>query len=218
MFHSRPTTSVRNPCAGPFGAVYDYYIERPRLARLVLGLAWGVDARPFYRSLEAVGELRDGATILDVPCGGGVALQGLRSGQRASWIGVDVDPAMLRRMRRRAASHRHVDLRLVQADMGALPLEDGTADICLTYGGIHCVSDPAGALVEITRCLRPGGRLLGSTFVAEGTRRQRRMLQTDSFGTIGTAEELMQWLRDSGLAEVSLDRTEGLVVFSARHR
>jgi hypothetical protein len=33
--------------------VYDFYIERPRLARLVLGATWGVDPRPFYRSLTA---------------------------------------------------------------------------------------------------------------------------------------------------------------------
>jgi len=69
---------ARNVCAGPFGAVYDFYIERPRLARLVLGAMWGVDPRPFYRSLTAVAELPSGATVLDVPCGGGVALRGLR--------------------------------------------------------------------------------------------------------------------------------------------
>ncbi len=65
----------RNVCAGPFGAVYDCYIERPCLAWLVLGGMWGVDPRPFYRSLAAVGEMPDGATILDVPCGGGIALR-----------------------------------------------------------------------------------------------------------------------------------------------
>jgi SAM-dependent methyltransferase len=100
----------RNICAGPFGAVYDFYIERPRLARMVLWLMWGVDPRSFYRSLGAVAELPDGATILDVPCGGGVALRGLRPGQKARWIGVDVEPAMLDRARRRTAKHRGIDV------------------------------------------------------------------------------------------------------------
>jgi hypothetical protein len=74
----------RNVCAGPFGAVYDFYIEGPLLARLVLGAMWGVDPRPFYRSLAAVSALPDGATVLDVPCGGGAAaglLNDLRDGQ-----------------------------------------------------------------------------------------------------------------------------------------
>jgi hypothetical protein len=50
-----------NVCAGPFGAVYDFYIERPWLARLVLGTMWGVDPLPFFRSLNEVAELSDGS-------------------------------------------------------------------------------------------------------------------------------------------------------------
>jgi SAM-dependent methyltransferase len=107
---------TRNVCSGPFGAVYDYYIERPRLARLVLGLMWGVDPRPFYESLSVVGELADGATILDVPCGGGVALRSVRAGQRVRWIDVDLEPAMLRRAERRAARFPHVEAQLIEGE------------------------------------------------------------------------------------------------------
>jgi hypothetical protein len=45
------------------GAIYDFYIERPRLARLVLGAMWGVDPRPFYRSLTTVAQMPEGASI-----------------------------------------------------------------------------------------------------------------------------------------------------------
>jgi hypothetical protein len=44
-------------------------------------MMWDVDPRPFCRSLNQVAELPDGATVLDVPCGGGVALRGLDPGQ-----------------------------------------------------------------------------------------------------------------------------------------
>jgi SAM-dependent methyltransferase len=212
----RSSTETRNVCAGPLGAVYDCYIERPRLARLVLGLMWGVDSRPFYRSLAAVGEMPDGATVLDVPCGGGVALRGLRNRQRVSWIGVDLEPAMLRRARRRAARLPAVHARLIAGDMTTLPLEDCVADLCLSYGGLHCVPDPDTALAEIARCLRPGGRLVGSAFLAEGSRRQRRLLSGDDFGHAGTADDLRRWLRECGLTDVSVDRDDGLAVFSAR--
>jgi SAM-dependent methyltransferase len=205
----------RNVCAGPFGAVYDFYIERPRLARLVLGGMWGVDPRPFYGSLAAVGEMPEGATILDVPCGGGIALRGLRPGQRVRWIGVDVEPAMLRRAQRRAARFPAVETRLIEGDMLALPLDACTADLCLSYGGLHCVQNPEEALAEMTRCLRPDGRLVGSTFLAEGSRRQRRLLRADDFGRTGTAEELRRWLLECGLTDVSVDRDDGLAVFSA---
>jgi ubiquinone/menaquinone biosynthesis C-methylase UbiE len=202
-------------CAGPFGAVYDFYIERPRLARLVLGAMWGVDPRPFYRSLTAIAELPDGATVLDVPCGGGVALRSLRPGQDVRWIGVDIEPAMLERARRRAASHPSADVQLIEGDMYRLPLEDATADLCLSYGGLHCLARPQAALEEMARCLRPGGRLLGSTFLAQGSRRQRFLLRNDDFGGTGSAEDLRRWLHAAGLTGVSIDRDDGLPVFSA---
>lgn len=216
VHQGRSSTGTPNVCAGPFGAVYDYYIERPRLARLVLGLMWGVDPRPFYRSIAAVGEMPEGATILDVPCGGGVALRGLRPAQRVSWIGVDVEPAMLRRVRLRAARFPEVETRLIEGDMAALPLEDCIADLCISYGGLHCVPNPDVALAEMARCLRPGGYLVGSTFLAEGSRRQRRLLRGNDFGFTGTADDLRRWLRECGLADVSVDREDGLVVFGAR--
>lgn len=205
----------RNVCAGPFGAVYDFYIERPRLARLVLGAMWGVDPRPFYRSLSQVAELPDGATVLDVPCGGGVALRGLRPGQGVHWFGFDIEPAMLDRTRRRAANYPNAEVRLIEGDMYRLAFEDATADLCLSYGGLHCVERPQAALAEMARCLRPGGRLLGSTFLAQGSRRQRLLLRNDDFGSTGSARDLQGWLHDAGLTDVSVDRDDGLAVFSA---
>lgn len=206
----------RNVCAGPFGAVYDFYIERPRLARLVLGLMWGVDPRAFYRSLQAVAEAGDGATILDVPCGGGVALRGLDRGQRVRWIGVDVEPAMLRRAQRRAKRHPGVHAQLVHGDMYRLPLGDRSVDVCLTYGGLHCVARPHAALGEMARCLRAGGTLIGSTFLSAGSRRQRLLLRNDDFGVTGSAGDLRGWLAAAGLADILVDRDDGLAVFSAR--
>ena len=203
-----------NPCSGRFGAIYDFYIERPRLARAVLGLMWGVDPRPFYASLAELAGLPAGQTILDVPCGGGLALRALPPNTR--YIGVDIDRPMLDRARRRAAARGHGDIELVEADMQALPLESAIADLCLSYGGLHCVPDPAAALFEMARCLRPGGKLLGSTFVAPGSRRQSLLLRHDDFGRVGRADELRDWIAGAGLVDGALDRDDGLVVFRAR--
>lgn len=206
----------RNVCAGPFGAVYDFYIERPRLARVVLRAMWGVDPRPFYRSLAEIGELPDGACVLDAPCGGGIALRGLRPGQRVHWTGVDLEPAMLRRAKRRAASFPVAEVNLVEGDIRRLPLADAGVDLCLSYGGLHCIGEPQVALAEMARCLRPGGRLLGSTFLAQGSRRQRALLRNGDFAGVGTADDLRRWLADCGLTDIAVDREDGLAVFRAR--
>jgi ubiquinone/menaquinone biosynthesis C-methylase UbiE len=183
---------------------------------LILGAMWGVDPRPFYRSLASVSLLPDGATVLDVPCGGGVALRWLRPGQHVHWVGVDIEPAMLARARRRAVRHPDADIDLVEGDMYRLPLEDSTVDLCLSYGGLHCLARPQDALAEMARCLRPGARLLGSTFLSQGSRRQRLLLRNEDFGHTGSADDLREWLQGAGFGEISIDRSDGLVVFSAR--
>lgn len=71
----------RNVCAGPFGTAYDAYIERERISRPIGKLIWGIDTGPFYASFQAVRKAPTGGTILDVPCGGGVALRALAPNQ-----------------------------------------------------------------------------------------------------------------------------------------
>ncbi|HMJ03709.1 MAG TPA: class I SAM-dependent methyltransferase [Conexibacter sp.] len=213
---------VTNVCAGPFGAFYDFYIERPWLAGVIGHVVWGVELAPLYASMAAIGDLRDGATILDVPCGGGVALRGLRPGQRARWVAVDVDRPMLERFDRRAAAREGdgLGVELVQADMRELPLADASADLCLAYSGLHMVTEPAAAVAELVRCLKPGGALVGSTFLAEGSHRQRFLLgqgeRSGGNGALGTSRELRAWLQDGGLAEVTIERDRGFTVFRGR--
>lgn len=67
----------------------------------------------------------------------------------------------------------------------------------------------------MARCLRPGGRLLGSTFLIHGSCRQRMLLRNDDFGIAGSAEDLRGWMLDCGLTDVTINREDGLAVFSA---
>jgi len=210
---------VTNVCAGPFGRFYDFYIERPWLAQLIGRLVWGIDVAPLYRSMAAIAALPDGATVLDVPCGGGVALRALRPGQRVRWIAVDVEPKMLARCERRARA-RGVEVELLQADMRALPLPDAVADVCLAYSGLHMVGEPRQALAELVRCLKPDGEVLGSTFLAEGARRQRALLghgaRSGQNGPLAAAAELRGWLADAGIDDVAVGPERGFAIFSGR--
>lgn len=205
--------------ASPFGVAYSAYMERPRLSRLISRLVWGGDSKPYYAGMSAVGEVGEGGTIVDCPCGAGPALRGLRPDAAVRYVAADLSPSMLRRARKRAASRGLDGIEFVQADATELPLSDGSADLCLSFWGLHCFEDPPAALAESARVLRPGGRLVGSCFVrGEESLRQRLLVRPGlgDFGRVGTEPEVGGWLRDAGFEAPRLTRSGPMLFFDAR--
>lgn len=138
---------VPNVCAGPFGAFYDFYIERPWLMRLIGRAIWGIDASVLYASMEPIGRAPAGATIVDVPCGGGVAFRAISSEQDVRYLAADLCPKMLRRAGRRARARSLKQVELLTADMTELPFSDGEVDLFLSYSGLHMIDDPGKAVI-----------------------------------------------------------------------
>ena len=131
--------------ASPLGAAYSAYMERPRLSRPLGRLFWGGDTGAYYESMAAVGEVGDGATIVDCPCGAGPALRALEPGRERPLRGrrpLAGDAAAGRagepQMRGRGRD------RVRRAKAEDLPLEAGSADLFLSYWGMHCFPDPRG--------------------------------------------------------------------------
>jgi len=94
--------------------------------------------------------------VLEIGVGVGANWQYLPAG--IEYVGIEPDAYMLERARRRAdTSGRAVDLH--QAAAEDLPFEDATFDSVLVTLTLCSVDDPARALAEIGRVLRPGGEL-----------------------------------------------------------
>jgi len=122
---------------------------------------------------------------------------------------------MLRRFRRAAARRGLGQVEPVEASATELPLESASADLFLSYWGIHCFEDPEAAVAEIARVLKPGGRLVGASFVKDsGGLRQRFLLRphTSDFGRLCTEAELLGWLSEAGLTVTESSRS-GLFFF-----
>jgi SAM-dependent methyltransferase len=189
----------RRMFGGPFGAAYSFYMERPRLARVIARVVWGGDVRPTYELLRAVAELPDGSTVVDAPCGAGIGFRSLSPRQRVRYLAVDISPAMVERARRKARDPGQIEV--IEGDAERIPVPDGSVDLFLSMWGLHCLPDPPAAVREAARCLRPGGRLIGAMICAGGTLRQRLLVRpwTGAFGPTGSSADLTSWLGDAGL-------------------
>jgi SAM-dependent methyltransferase len=102
-----------------------------------------------------------GRRVLEVGCGSAPCARWLRRAG-ADVVAADLSGGMLARA---AQLNREtgVDVPLVQADVGALPLTTGSVDLaCSAFGGLPFVADVEGALAEVARVLRPGGRFVAS--------------------------------------------------------
>jgi SAM-dependent methyltransferase len=205
--------------ASRLGAAYSAYMERPGWSRALGRVFWGGDTKRYYESMAAVGEVADGGTIVDCPCGAGPALRALSLGQEVRYVACDLSPAMLERARDRAGRRDLAGaVEFHRADATELPVEDSAADLFLSYWGLHCFPDPAAAIAEAARVLKPGGRLVGASFVRGPSLRQRLTLRPDvgGFGPMGTEEDLLTWLADAGLELAGKGRSGLYMFFEAR--
>jgi ubiquinone/menaquinone biosynthesis C-methylase UbiE len=210
---------VPNVCAGPFGSFYDFYIERPWLVRIIGRAIWGIDGSVLYESMEPIAQAPAGATIADVPCGGGVALRALRPEQDVRYLAGDLSPKMVERAERRARARSLRQVESLVADMTELPFADEEVDLFLSYSGLHMVPDPQRAVAEIARCLKPGGRLIGTTFFSDASLRARALFRIGSYSghpLPPSREALRGWLETAGLDQPEIGPQPGFATFEGR--
>jgi SAM-dependent methyltransferase len=119
------------------------------------------------RGIVRLLDIRPGEEVLDVACGAGNAtIPAARAG--ASVTGVDLTPELLDAARESAAE-AGVRVRWEEGDAEALPVEDESVDVVLSTFG--CMFSPRHEVAarELTRVLRPGGRLGLCNWTPEGS-------------------------------------------------
>lgn len=116
------------------------------------------------RMLERLDYVRLQPTrILDIGCGTGVATEKLlRRYPKAEVLALDFALPMLAHARRRGRWLRRP--RCLCGDLDHLPLASRSIDLVFSNAAIQWSADPAGAIAEMHRVLRPGGLLMFSSF------------------------------------------------------
>lgn len=113
-------------------------------------------ANPF--SLQS---LDKGERVLDAGSGGGFDcfVAAHQVGPEGKVIGIDMLPDMLEKARRTAESMGLKNLEFRQGLLEEIPVEDGWADVVISNGVINLCADKKRVFLELSRVLRPGGRL-----------------------------------------------------------
>lgn len=127
----------------------------------------GRDLLPAAEVLVAAAGLQAGDDVLDLGCGtGNVALLAAQRGARV----IAVDPARrLLDVTAAAAADLGLTLDVRQGAAPGLPVADGSQDVVLSNFALIFSPDPAAAIADVARVLRPGGRLVFNAWVPGST-------------------------------------------------
>ncbi|MCM3879898.1 MAG: metalloregulator ArsR/SmtB family transcription factor [Vicinamibacterales bacterium] len=121
-------------------------------AQFVPGRSWAAWSR-------ALGLLLPPVDVADLACG-----EGYLSVEAARWargvVGIDRSPDVLKRAKALAERRGVRNITWKRGEIEKLPLADHSVDIALLSQALHHAVEPARAVVEAVRILRPGGQLL----------------------------------------------------------
>lgn len=133
--------------------------------------------------------------VLDVASGDGVLAE-LLAPHAHRYVCVDTSRRVVNAAAERLKRYRNVEVR--EADMHALPFEDGSFDLVVLMHALTYAAKPAQAVVEAGRVLRPGGRLLLSSLARH---EHRNAVAAYGHANLGfTDRELRKFVDKAGLS------------------
>jgi ubiquinone/menaquinone biosynthesis C-methylase UbiE len=122
---------------------------------------WQAQLAEAQAALLALASPAVGEQVLDIACGTGlVSFEAARAvGPRGRVLGIDLSERMIDAAERRARDRRLSNCSFSRMDAETLALPDASFDVVLCALGLMYMPDPEQALREMSRVLRPGGRL-----------------------------------------------------------
>jgi arsenite methyltransferase len=161
----------------------------------------------------AVAELREGEVVLDLGSGGGidVLLSAKRVGESGLAYGLDMTDEMLALAQENAREAGVRNAVFLKGEIERIPLPNESVDVVISNCVINLSADKAAVLAEISRVLKPGGRIGISDIVAEDRLSPEERAERGSYaGCIAGAlskGEYTAGLQAAGFDPVSVDFT-----------
>lgn len=160
-------------------------------------------------------KIKPGSTVLDAGCGTGVFIPFLlrRIGGEGRLVALDVAEEMLKRARAKGFK----DIEYLLADVTSIPLGDEIFDAVVCYSSFPHFQDKPGALAEINRVTKSGGRLLichtSSRAVVNQFHRQIPAVAND---IIPDEHEMQLMLSRAGFTDIKIEDGEESYLARAR--
>ena len=109
----------------------------------------------------SLGALDPGENVVDVGCGAGIdsLIAARMVAPDGKVIGVDMTPAMLDKAENARKEAGVTNAEFKEGYGEKLPVSDGWADVVISNGVFNLIPDKLAALREMSRVLKPGGRL-----------------------------------------------------------
>jgi ubiquinone/menaquinone biosynthesis C-methylase UbiE len=158
-------------------------------------------------------ELRPDDLLLDVAAGTGHAARALAGSVRCA-IALDTTKAMLAEGKDAAERDAIRNMVFMRGDAAALPFPDASFDVVVSRYAVHHFETPDGAVGEMVRCLRDGGRLALADIVADAdpavaaAQNHLERLRDPSHARALALEELTALVQRAGLEIVSVEVRE----------
>lgn len=134
--------------------------------------------------------------LLDIGTGTGRMLE-LLAPHSEQCVGLDFDHSMLQ-LARGAVNEAQLSGTVVRhGDLHRLPFDDGSFDAAVMHLVLHMLDNPAAAIHEASRTLRPDGRLLIADFADHELERLRNVLGHRRLGI--TDKDMRFWAVQAGL-------------------
>lgn len=163
--------------------------------------------------------IRPGDRVLDIGAGSGTdtLIASRAVTPRGRVFALDMTPAMLAKLRNNVALADAANVEVIEGNAELIPLPDDSVDVVTSNGVLNLVPDKPKAFAEISRVLRPGGRVQIADIVVgqpigENARRDPKLWAECVVGA-SLEDDYVQLFRSSGFAKVTVLR--GFDYFSA---